>query len=158
MIIKAETQQKKLVEVDASELVRRVSAYGVLLKDNEVLVIKTHSDNWELPGGTPELGETLQQGMKRELQEEVGIDAEIGRMFYVRESFYHTPSGKNYHSLQFYFMITTQQSPVLAEAKEFNFLPIMSLTKDNTNLSTYLALQQLANGMSYRLWDADASV
>jgi ADP-ribose pyrophosphatase YjhB (NUDIX family) len=155
--IKAETQQKKLVEVGTDKIVQRLSAYGVLIRDDKVLVVKTHSDNWEIPGGTPERGETLEQGLKRELKEEVGVDAIIGRMFYMRESFYHSPSGKTYHSLQFYFLITVGSSPIAAETKECAFMPIKDLTAQNANMSAYLALQHLSGEiLQYDLWDLQA--
>lgn len=150
--IKAETQQKHLVDVDTDSITQRFGAYGVLLKGDEILVIKTHSDNWEIPGGTPEKGETLEQGLLRELEEEVGIHAKIGRMFYTRESFYHTPSGKTYHSVQFYFLIHTDDDPATAEAKEYAFVPVEDLAESNTNTSSYLAIQSLENKETYSLW------
>lgn len=150
--IQAETQQKQLVDVEFGEIVQRFSAYGLLLKSGKVLVVKTHSDNWEIPGGTPEQGETLEQGLVRELREEVGIDATVGRMFYVRESFYHTPSNKTYHSIQLYFFIDTNDTPKVAEAKDFAFIPIKELTEQNSNASTYLAVQSIKTGKAYGSW------
>ena len=152
MTIKAETQQKRLVDVSADSVTQRLAAYGVLLKDDKVLVVKTRSNNWEIPGGAPEKGETLEQGLRRELMEEVGMRARIGQMFYMRESFYHTPSGKTYHSIQFYFLIHTDDSPAAAEAKEYAFMAIKDLTEDITNSSSYLAIQSLENKKPYSLW------
>lgn len=58
---------------------------GFLRKDGKVLVgqrPETHSlaGLWEFPGGKIELGESPEQALKRELNEELGIDAEIGKL------------------------------------------------------------------------------
>ncbi len=153
---KAETQQQQLIKIAAHQLSQRVSAYGVLMRDGRVLMVKTHSENWELPGGKPEPGETLVEGLKREFVEEVGIKVSVGHMFYMRESFYHTPSGKNYHSLQFFFHVTSDQSPTPAEAISYSFLPFAVLSKSTVNTSSYLALQHSMEAFSYNLWGESA--
>lgn len=52
-----------------------------LIRDEQgkVLLLKTMSDDrqteyWDLPGGRMEAGETFQQTLRRELQEEIGVD------------------------------------------------------------------------------------
>ena len=42
---------------------------------------KPQANLWEFPGGKAELGETAQECLKRELQEELSIDAIIGDYF-----------------------------------------------------------------------------
>lgn len=58
---------------------------GLLKKGSYVLVgqrPENHSlaGQWEFPGGKIELGESPEEALARELQEEVGIDAEIGAL------------------------------------------------------------------------------
>jgi 8-oxo-dGTP diphosphatase len=57
---------------------------GVLVEDGRVLVCQRrpgghHPGKWEFPGGKVEPGESLAQGLHRELQEELGIEARVGR-------------------------------------------------------------------------------
>lgn len=153
-MIKAETQQKQLVEIDLKDTIQRISAYGLLVQDDKVLVVKTYSGNWELPGGGCEDGETLTQTVRRELKEETNIDVEVGHMVYVRESFYHSPSGKTYHSVQCFFLVATTDIPTAGDVKEAGFVQLDALNEDNTNTSAYLAIKNMTDTVSYRLWES----
>jgi ADP-ribose pyrophosphatase YjhB (NUDIX family) len=50
--------------------------------DGRVLLVKRRFDplagRWSLPGGALEVGETLAEGLARELREETGLDVEVG--------------------------------------------------------------------------------
>lgn len=52
----------------------RPSAYGLAMKDGAVLCIKpAWNDQWELPGGAIEFGETIPEAVAREFQEETSL-------------------------------------------------------------------------------------
>jgi 8-oxo-dGTP diphosphatase len=65
---------------------------GILLRDGRVLVVQRKPDArrgllWEFPGGKVEHGESPRQCLKRELREELGIEAEPAERF---EIVYHS--------------------------------------------------------------------
>ena len=56
---------------------------AVMVKDGKVLICQRKADQefpfkWEFPGGKIEKGEETTAALRRELQEELGIEAEIG--------------------------------------------------------------------------------
>jgi ADP-ribose pyrophosphatase YjhB (NUDIX family) len=63
----------------------RVAA-GVLFQDGAgaVLLVKpTYKSGWDLPGGYVEPGESPKQAAQREVREELGFEAEIGKLVVV---------------------------------------------------------------------------
>jgi 8-oxo-dGTP diphosphatase len=54
---------------------------GVVISDGRALLIRRGSEplrgHWSIPGGTLEIGETLQAGVARELQEETGLEVRV---------------------------------------------------------------------------------
>jgi 8-oxo-dGTP diphosphatase len=73
-----------------------VGVGGVVIEDGRALLIRRGSEpllgQWSIPGGTLELGESLQAGVARELLEETGLEVrvldliEVFDRIYVKES------------------------------------------------------------------------
>lgn len=64
---------------------KQFGTYGLILKDNKILLIKKYGGPYngklDLPGGTIEFCERPEETLKRELQEEVGIDVQEYNLF-----------------------------------------------------------------------------
>jgi mutator protein MutT len=57
-----------------------ISVKAVLVEDGRACLLLNERDQWELPGGRLERGESPEQCLLREVREEVGLDAVIERL------------------------------------------------------------------------------
>jgi 8-oxo-dGTP diphosphatase len=79
-----------------------VGVGAVILDDGRVLLVKRGSPpllgEWSLPGGAVEVGETLEACVVREMQEETGLDVEVGPVIEVFDRITHDAAGRvQYH-------------------------------------------------------------
>lgn len=80
-------------------------AAGVLIRDGKLLVQRDKNGvEYALPGGHVQVGETTENALKREFQEEMGIDIQIKRLLWTEECFW-TWHGRQVHNLCFYYLI-----------------------------------------------------
>jgi ADP-ribose pyrophosphatase YjhB (NUDIX family) len=59
---------------------------GVLIEENRLLLVKQKLKDgreWSLPGGRLEHGETIAEGMAREIKEETGLEVRVKKLLYV---------------------------------------------------------------------------
>ncbi len=65
----------------------KIAVSAFIVKENSILILKRRDDEtflpgvWEVPGGGIDQGETIEQGVIRETQEEAGIAATVGPLF-----------------------------------------------------------------------------
>ncbi len=79
-----------------------VGVGGVVIRDDRVLLIRRGTEPlkgaWSIPGGTLELGETLVEGVRRELREETGLDVRVGELIEAFERVFRDGDGRpRYH-------------------------------------------------------------
>jgi 8-oxo-dGTP diphosphatase len=67
------------IEVSIDKLKWRPAAYGIVVKDNQILLLK-QTNGYDLPGGGLEYGETPEEAVIREIKEETGIAASNPRL------------------------------------------------------------------------------
>ncbi len=74
--------------------VGEVALKALIEKEGKVLISKDNtSDKWDLPGGRMQEGESPQEGLAREVLEEIGVYVEIGRPFYTEVGVPTRPGG-----------------------------------------------------------------
>ncbi len=89
-------------------------AAAVLVENGRVLLTRrksgTHLEGrWEFPGGKVEAGEDPRDALRRELREEIGIDAEVGEI--VDVTFHRYDDAEKAVLLLFFHATRTARSP-----------------------------------------------
>lgn len=68
----------------------RVAVGAVVIHSHRILLVKRGKQpaegEWAIPGGSVELGETLQAAVEREIHEETGITIQAGKIIYTFDS------------------------------------------------------------------------
>ena len=137
----------------------QLGAYGLVLKDNKILLIHKNGGPYDgkldLPGGTIEFGERPIEALKREMQEEVGIEVINAELFDVDsalfEWFWKEELIKVHHTGVFYKVIDfNNEIKREMEINEINddslgaeFFEIEKLTKDNLSAIAIMGLKKL---------------
>ncbi|MBQ8556372.1 MAG: NUDIX domain-containing protein [Clostridia bacterium] len=80
-------------------------AAAIIVHENRLLVLQDEGIPHDyLPGGRVHVGEAVEEALRREVREELGIDLPPHRLVFVAESFF-TLMGTNYHELGVYHLM-----------------------------------------------------
>lgn len=78
---------------------------GLAFRDGHVLVHRaTHEAFWTFPGGRAEIGETSEETLRREMMEELEVEAKVVRLLWIVENFFDY-EGKAWHELGLYYLM-----------------------------------------------------
>jgi ADP-ribose pyrophosphatase YjhB (NUDIX family) len=131
----------------------RVSVVGLFIDNQEVLLLHQitppEPDCWDLPGGGLEPGETLFAALKREIQEETGIEEfNVDKLLTVVEGFFPQPDGQLLHTLNLIYQCSLDDKPLILSSndpeigpKGIRWLAISELTPENCSTRVWKALQ-----------------
>lgn len=92
---------------------RRINTRGIIFKDGQILgqQLKPGQDGkmrdyWCTPGGGLDKGESLHEGLNREMIEETGIAPKIGKLLFIQQFF---EASKDQEQIEFFFLIENPQ-------------------------------------------------
>lgn len=97
---------------------------AVITRNGKILIAqrpagKTLAHHWEFPGGKLEIGETLPQCLKRELKEELNLEAEIGE-FITTSNFIYEFGTINLHA--FFVSIAPEVEVISNEHEQIKWI------------------------------------
>lgn len=102
-------------------------------KSELLLLYRPSRDQWELPGGKVELGEELEETVKREIREELLCDVALNPAPIGNSTF--EEDGNKMHYTWYRGDILNGQTPKIGEPHKFNDLKYFSLKNMPQNLS-----------------------
>jgi len=103
----------------------RVGAKAIIIENEQILLVEYDDDSglhYNLPGGGTELGESVKEGLKREIKEETCAEAEVGDLLFIHE--YEPGRNKDLRGPQqkvyFMFACTLTTRPAMPDSPDPN--------------------------------------
>lgn len=90
-----------------------IRVYGLLINDEHQILLSDEYRNGfaftKFPGGGLEFGEGFSEALKREFREEIGIDVEVGELFYFNDFYQASAFHPNHQLITLYFIVRYQE-------------------------------------------------
>ncbi|MDD5083739.1 MAG: NUDIX hydrolase [Candidatus Moranbacteria bacterium] len=123
------------------------SVHGVIINDSDEILLHKREDSpiWAIPGGKIEINESIEQCLKREMQEELGVEVSAKRLLGVyTDPSYILALGDNIQRvflIVFLCTITSGNLKLTNETMEYRWFT----KKDLSSIETFPLVKEIAN-------------
>lgn len=112
-----------------------IAATGIIYSEEKGLLLEKRTDTgeWCTPGGSVELGEALQDALKREIKEETNLDFKSAKLFDIKDNVHMLyPNGDEVYYTDFVYEINDFYGDLRhdGESTELRFFDIKSLPEN----------------------------
>lgn len=94
---------------------------AMIISDGNILAMHDErSPYFYLPGGRVKMGETAEEAVVREVQEELGVISKVVRPLWLNQAFFKEDvDALDYHELCIYFLMDITDTDLLAKGRKF---------------------------------------
>ena len=118
-----------------------IRVYGILINQNkEILVLDETRNGYnftKFPGGGLEWGESFQECLKREFEEELGLDIIVSDFYYINEDFIPSAFQPFDQIFSCYYLVDLEVETSIGQKTEFEVPRWISLTHIEENDLTF---------------------
>lgn len=126
---------------------------AIMISDSKILAMHDQrSSYYYLPGGRVKIGETAEQAVIREVEEELNITPAIIRPLWLNQAFFIEDVDKEkYHELCIYFLMDISETDIFLKGNRFTLKE-----RQNVHVFEWLEFECLKNEYFYPLFLKDS--